>query len=124
MDEKRTPDTTLGELAQALLDNPVISRALHSAVGARDLASSAQTQAMKNLNVATAADVERLSRRLRSLSDRLEGVEDQLDRLGREIGGLRKHRGEVEERDSESIDQARLDEQRLRLEEERLGLSE
>lgn len=124
MDEKRTPDTTLGELAQTLLDNPVINRALHSAIGARELASSAQTQAMKNLNVATAADLERLSRRLRSFSDRLEGVEDQLDRLGREIAALRKRRGEDKERDSESLDQARLDEQRLRLDEERLGLSE
>jgi len=36
---------------------------------------------MGALNIPSAADVERLTRRLRSVSQRLEGIEDVLDRL-------------------------------------------
>ena len=36
---------------------------------------------MGALNIPSAADVERLTRRLRSVSQRLEGIEDALDRL-------------------------------------------
>ena len=40
---------------------------------------------MGALNIPSAADIERLTRRLRSVSQRLEGIEDSLDRL--EQGG-------------------------------------
>ena len=36
---------------------------------------------MGALNIPSAADIERLTRRLRSVSQRLEGIEDALDRL-------------------------------------------
>ena len=36
---------------------------------------------MGALNIPSAADVERLTRRLRSVSQRLEGIEDSLDRI-------------------------------------------
>ena len=36
---------------------------------------------MGALNIPSAADIERLTRRLRSVSQRLEGIEDSLDRL-------------------------------------------
>lgn len=36
---------------------------------------------MGALNIPSAADVERLTRRLRSVSQRLEGIEDALDRI-------------------------------------------
>lgn len=43
---------------------------------------------MGALNLPSAADVERLTRRLRSVSQRLEGIEDALDRLERRLGAL------------------------------------
>ena len=40
---------------------------------------------MGALNIPSAADVERLTRRLRSVSQRLEGIEDGVDRLDRRL---------------------------------------
>jgi len=99
-------EEALGEVAQLLLENPLLNQALQAAFGARDLATSATSQAMKNLNVGTGEDIERLGRRLRSISDRLEEVEDQLDDLSGEIAALRRHQGETETR--VPVDQVRL----------------
>jgi hypothetical protein len=41
---------------------------------------------MSALNVPSAADLSRLTRRVRSVGQRLEGVEDSLDRLERLLG--------------------------------------
>lgn len=82
-------EETLGELAQLLLDNPWVNQAFHVALDARERASSAGTQALRNLNLPTAADVDRLSRRLRAVSERLEAVEDKLDELTRDLTALR-----------------------------------
>lgn len=81
---------TLGELAQSLLDNPWFKQVLEVALDARDRASQAGASAMRNLNVPTAADVDRLGRRLRAVSERLEAVEDKLDELARELAELRR----------------------------------
>lgn len=78
-------EEALGDLADAVLDNPLFNQALQAALGARDLAASASAQAMRNLNVATANDLERVARRLRAVSDRLEEVEDRLDELDRRL---------------------------------------
>ena len=43
---------------------------------------------MGALNIPSAADVERLTRRLRSVSQRLEGIEDALDRLEERLGAV------------------------------------
>jgi chromosome segregation ATPase len=48
----------------------------------------AQEVAMGALNIPSAADVERLTRRLRSVSQRLEGLEDGVDRLDQRLAGL------------------------------------
>ena len=40
---------------------------------------------MGALNIPSAADIERLTRRLRSVAQRLEGIEDALDRLDRRL---------------------------------------
>ena len=71
----------LGKLAQDLLENPLIHGAIARAFEAREKASQAQEVAMGALNIPSAADVERLTRRLRSVSQRLEGIEDAVDRL-------------------------------------------
>jgi chromosome segregation ATPase len=83
-------EQAIGELAQALLDSQVLENALAAAFGAREKAVEAQQAAMAALNLPSAADVERLERRLRSFSRRLEDVEDQIDRVGAEIAGLRR----------------------------------
>lgn len=83
-------EEALGDVAEFLLDNPWLNQALQVAFGARERASQAGAQAMRNLNVPTAADVERLARRVRALSERLETVEDKLDQLGRELAELRR----------------------------------
>jgi chromosome segregation ATPase len=43
---------------------------------------------MGALNIPSAADVERITRRLRSVSQRLEGVEDALDRIEERLAAV------------------------------------
>jgi CRP-like cAMP-binding protein len=78
-------EEAIGDLAQALLENPLFSQALSRALGAGEKAVEAQRSALGALDVASAGDVERLTRRIRSLSDRLEEVEDRLDSLQRDV---------------------------------------
>ncbi len=77
----RQGEDALGRLAQDLLESPLITGAISRAFEARERAVSAQETAMSALNLPSAADLERLTRRLRSVSQRLEGIEDALDRL-------------------------------------------
>jgi chromosome segregation ATPase len=107
-------DESVGDLLRALLETPGIHQALQAAFGARDIATNATGQAMKNLNVAAAGDLDRLSRRLRSLSDRLEGLEDSIDQLSRDVAELRGDAGGGTRRGT-SIAQERLGEERLGL---------
>jgi chromosome segregation ATPase len=78
-------EEALADLADAMLDNPVLNQALSTALGAGERAVQAQRSAIGALNLASSADLERLERRLRSLSDRLEAIEDQLDDLADEV---------------------------------------
>ena len=78
-------EETLGKIAQELLENPFVSNALTRAFEARERAVQVQEAAMGALNMPSAADVERLTRRLRSVAQRLEGIEDALDRLERRL---------------------------------------
>ena len=82
----------LGELAQFLVENPWLNQALQVAFGARERASQAGASAIRNLNLPTGHDVDRLARRLRAVSERLEAVEDAIDELNREIAALRRER--------------------------------
>jgi chromosome segregation ATPase len=83
-------EEALGDLAQALLDNPIFSQAVTTAVSAGEHAASAQRSAMGALNIPAASDFERLEQRMRSLSARLEAVEDQLDDALDELAALRR----------------------------------
>jgi DNA repair exonuclease SbcCD ATPase subunit len=74
-------EEAIGKLAQELLENSVVSGALSAAFETRERAMRAQEIAMGALNIPSASDIERLTRRVRSVSQRLEGIEDSLDRL-------------------------------------------
>ena len=84
----RQGEETIGKLAQDLLDHPVVSGALSAAFETRERAVRAQEVAMGALNLPSASDLERLTRRLRGVSQRLEGIEDGLDRLEGRIDRL------------------------------------
>ena len=81
----RQGEDALGKLAQDLLENPLVSGTLTRAFEARERAVQAQEAAMGALNLPSAADIERLTRRLRSVSQRLEGIEDGVDRLDQRL---------------------------------------
>src|SRR3954467_7746675 len=74
-------EEALGKLASDLLENPLINSAITRAFSAREKAVHAQEAAMGALNLPSAADIDRLTRRLRTVSTRLEGIEEALDRL-------------------------------------------
>ena len=81
----RQGEEALGRLAEELVANPVVNSALARAFEAREKAVQAQEAAMGALGIPSAADIERLTRRLRSVSQRLEGIEDAVDRLDERI---------------------------------------
>ena len=81
----RQSEDALGKLAQELLESPFVSSALSRAFEAREKAAQAQEVALGALNLPTASDIERLTRRVRSLSQRLEGIEDGVDRLDQRL---------------------------------------
>jgi hypothetical protein len=93
-------ESALGDLAQLLVENPWMNQALQVAFGVRERASEAGTAVIRNLNLPTGNDLDRIARRLRSLSARLEEVEDALDRLSREVAELRQERGPSQPRAS------------------------
>ena len=77
----RQGEEALGKIAEELIGNPVVNGAIARALEAREKAVLAQEAAMGALNIPSAADVERVTRRLRSVSQRLEAIEDAVDRL-------------------------------------------
>jgi chromosome segregation ATPase len=90
-------EETLGKLAQELLENPLVSGAITRAFDAREKAVQAQEVAFSALNIPSAADIERLTRRVRSVSQRLEGIEDGVDRLDERLASV-SQTGRLEER--------------------------
>src|SRR3954468_5196868 len=77
----RQSEEALGKIASDLLENPLVNSAITKAFSAREKAASAQEAAMGVLNLPSAADIDRLTRRLRTVGTRLEGIEEALDRL-------------------------------------------
>ena len=81
-------EDALGKFAQDLLESPLVHSAVSRVFDAREKAVQAQEAAMGALNLPSAADLERLTRRVRSLSQRLEGIEDGVDRLDERLAAL------------------------------------
>lgn len=92
----------LGRALADLLENPLITGTIGRAFDARERAAQAQEMALGALNIPTAADIERLTRRLRSVSQRLEGIEDGVHRINRALSD-----GSVERRLSAMEEQLR-----------------
>ena len=93
----RQSEDALGRLAQELLENPLITGALTRAFEAREKAAQAQEVALAALNLPSATDVERRTRRVRQVSQRLEGIEDGVDRLDERLAAV-SQTGRLEER--------------------------
>src|SRR4051812_12049232 len=97
----RQGEEALGRLAEELAGNPIVTGALSRAFEAREKAVQAQEAAMGALGIPSAADIERLTRRLRSVSQRLEGIEDSVDgvddRLGEIKAGIERLEGRLEQ---------------------------
>jgi chromosome segregation ATPase len=99
-------EEALGKVAEELISNSVVNGAITRAFEAREKAVQAQVTAMGALNLPSAADIERVTRRLRSLSQRLEGIEDAIDRLEERVEGASRS----SERDRLASLEERLDE--------------
>jgi anti-sigma-K factor RskA len=89
----------LGKALSDLLDSPLLTGTIGRAFDAREKAAQAQELAMGVLNIPSAADIERLTRRLRSVSQRLEGIEDGVHRLDRALAshGVESRLSKIEE---------------------------
>jgi DNA repair exonuclease SbcCD ATPase subunit len=106
---QRQGEEALGKLAEELAGNPLVTGALQRAFEAREKAVAAQNVAMGALNIPSAADIERLTRRLRSVSQRLEAIEDTLDRVEERMQAVAAGAPEAGGQDDEQV-LARLDE--------------
>jgi chromosome segregation ATPase len=73
-----------------------VNGAIARAFDTREKAVQAQEAAMGALNLPSAADIERVTRRLRSLSQRLEGIEDSIDRLEERLAAAGAGRDSLE----------------------------
>src|SRR5213082_2365438 len=85
----RQGEEALGRIAEELAGNPVVTGAVSRALEAREKAMQAQEAAMGALGIPSAADIERLTRRLRSVSQRLEGIEDSVDGVDDRLGEIK-----------------------------------
>ena len=93
-----TTEERLGKALSDLLENPLLTGAIGRAFDAREKATQAQEVAFGALNIPSAADIERLTRRLRSVSHRLEGIEDGVQRLDRALSPARGAESEIDQR--------------------------
>src|SRR5881275_15225 len=84
----RQGEEALGKIAEELAANPLVTGAISRAFEARERAVQAQEAAMGALGIPSAADIERLTRRVRSVSQRLESIEDAVDRLDGRLEGI------------------------------------
>ena len=87
----RSGEEALAKVIEELISNPMVNSAMSRALDAREKAVHAQEAAMGALGIPSAADVERVTRRLRSVSQRLEGIEDAIDRLEERLQSFDAH---------------------------------
>jgi hypothetical protein len=105
----RSGEDAIGRLASELLENPIVTGAIGRVFEAREKATQAQAVAFGALNLPSAADLERLTRRVRSVSQRLESIEDGVDKLDRRLGSLSSPASEDAVRGVETAVTKRID---------------
>jgi hypothetical protein len=105
----RQGEEALGKIAEELATNPLVTGAVARAFEAREKAVQAQEATMGALGIPSAADIERLTRRLRSVSQRLESIEDAVDRVDERLGAIQSGVDGIGGGSDESVS-ARLDE--------------
>src|SRR3954470_16685605 len=86
----RQGEEALGKIAEELAANSLVTGAISRAFEAREKAVQAQEAAMGAFGIPSAADIERLTRRLRSVSQRLEGIEDSVDGVDDRLAEIKK----------------------------------
>lgn len=102
-------EEAVGKIAQDLLKSPLVSGTLTAAFDARERAARAQEVAMGALNLPSASDLERLTRRLRGVSQRIEGLEDGLDRIAERLDTSRATAGLEKRLEAIEVTLARLE---------------
>lgn len=93
-------EEVVGRIAQDLLDSPWFNSVVSAALEARGRAAHAQELALELAGLPSSAQVERLTRRVRSVAQRLESLEDAIarleDRLRDAADGLHAHLDSIE----------------------------
>lgn len=84
----REGEDVVARLVQELSAQPLVRTLIERVFEARERAAQAQDVAMATLNIPSASDIERLTRRIRSVSLRMEGLEDAVDRLDERLAAL------------------------------------
>ena len=74
-------EEVVGRIAQDLLDSTWFSSVVSTALEARGRAAQAQELALELAGLPSSAQLERLTRRVRSVAQRLESIEDAIARL-------------------------------------------
>lgn len=72
---------SLTRIAEQLIDTRPVQAALSQAFAARDRLTQIQEATLAALNLPTAAESERITRRVRSVAQQIEGLEDAVDRI-------------------------------------------
>ncbi len=87
--------SVLGSLAGGLGSSTLMSDALRQAMEVRERATQLQEATLSAANLPSAADLERLARRLRSLGQRLEAIEDAVDRVDERVATATSERSQI-----------------------------
>ena len=80
-------EEVVGRIAQDLLDSTWFNSVVTAALEARGRAAQAQELALELAGLPSSAQLERLTRRVRSVAQRLESIEDSIARLEDRVRG-------------------------------------
>ncbi len=84
---QRQGEDAVGWLAQEVLDNQVVKGAVQGVTDAGQKVFETREMFFGVLDLSSASEMQKLTRRLRSISQRLEDVEDGFDRLSERTAG-------------------------------------
>lgn len=84
----RQGEDAVGRIAQDALDNKLVKGVVQGITDTGQKVFEAREAVFGVLDLSSASDLQKLTRRLRSVSQRLEDVEDGVDRLSSRVGAL------------------------------------